>query len=310
MLPFLRKKRHGGWLTVLCRGGRIELAHVFRPDEGVPVVQMLEVFNDEGDIDSALARLRSERNLGNYQCVTLLDEQEYRLVLTENPSVPEDELLEALRWRLKDAVDFPVIDASIAVLQLVNDQPNSRMANVFVVAAPRVAVVTLMGRLTKAKLALEAVDIPETAIRNVAALFETENRGLGFLYLAPTFSSFVVTYRGEMLLSRRMDLSASQLLSADRARREQLIERLGLELQRTLDNFDRQFSFVSLSRIVIACAEEISEVLEKLVDCVYFPLDAMDLTTVMEFPAIPELRNPVWQAQCLLSIGAALRDEV
>jgi MSHA biogenesis protein MshI len=309
MLPFLRKKRHGGWLTVLCRSGRIELAHVVRPDEGAPVVQMLEVFNDEGDVDGALARLRAERKLDAYQCVTLLDEQEYRLVLTENPSVPEEELLEALRWRLKDAVDFPVVDASIAVLQLVNDQPNARMANVFVVAAPRVAVATLMGRLNKAKLGLEAVDIPETALRNVAALFETENRGLGFLYLAPNFSSFIVTYRGEMLLSRRMDLSASQLLSADKERREQLIERLGLELQRTLDNFDRQFSFVSLSRIVIACAEEIPEVLVKLGDCVYFPLQAMDLATVLEFPAIPELRNPVWQAQCLLSIGAALRDE-
>lgn len=308
MLPFLRKKRRDGWLTVLCRGGRIELAHIVRPAEGAPRVEMLEVFNDEGDVQAALGRLRAERGLNAYRCVTLLDEQAYRLVLSENPAVPEDELLEALRWRLKDVVDFPVVDAAMAVLHLVVNDENVRPSNLFVVAASRVAVASVMERLAKARLQLAAVDIPEMALRNVAALHEVENRGLGFLYLASTFSSFIVTYRGELLLSRRMDLSAAQLLAADPERRAHLIERLGLELQRTLDNFDRQFSFVSISRIVVACAEDLPEILSKLGECVYFPLQALDLSQVLDFPSIPELRNPTWQAQCLLGIGAALRE--
>ena len=308
MLPFLRKKRHGGWLTVQCRGGRVELAHVIRQTGESPEVRLLEVFEDGGDADAALARLRMERGLTAYRCVSLLDESDYRVILTENPAVPDEELNDALRWRLKDAVDFPVADAAIATLQLVGADDSVRLPNVFAVAAARAGIARLMQRLITARYDLQAVDIAETALRNVAALFAEPQRGLGFLYLGPTYSLFIVVYRGELLLARRMELSAAQLVSADPDRRVALIERLGLDLQRTLDNFDRQFSYVTLTRIVVACAEEVPEVLARLGDSLYFPLHAMDLAEVMQFPAIPELRRPVWQAQCLLSIGAALRE--
>lgn len=308
MLPFLKKKRPDGWLTVQCNGNRVELAHVLRRTGEKPLVRMLEVFGSEGDADSALARLRSEKHLGGHRCVSLLEAQDYRLTQTEAPSVPDEERAEAVRWRLKDMVDFSVADAAIAVVNLPTEQEGGRSPNVFAAAAPRSAVAALMARMAQAKLALEAIDIPEMAIRNVAALLETPNRGLGTLYIGHAGSLFVVTYRGELALSRRMDLSATQLLNADSDRRAQLIERLGLELQRTLDNFDRQFSFVSVSGLLYACVEDLPDVLEKLKDSVYFPIRALDLAEAMDFPAVPELRNPTWQAQCLLSLGAALRD--
>ena len=42
----------------------------------------------------------------------------------------------------------------------------------------------------------------------------------------------------------------------------------------------------------------------------YVPIEPLDLAQVMDFPAIPELKNSARQAQCLHIIGAALRDEV
>ena len=43
-----------------------------------------------------------------------------------------------------------------------------------------------------------------------------------------------------------------QLAKADLERKQQLFERIGLELQRSLDAFDRQYSFISLPRLLIA----------------------------------------------------------
>lgn len=308
MLPFLRKKLHDGWMTVLCRGGRIEIAHLVRVTGEKPLLRMLEVFADEGNLDDALIRLRAERGLDQYRCVALLEEHDYRLVLTENPGVPDEELTEALRWRLKEVVDFPVIDAAIAPLHLVSNHENVRPANLFAVAASRAAVSAQMTRMGKARLKLEAIDIPELAVRNIAVLHEKEGRGLGFLYLGASFSLLIVTFKGELMLSRRMEMTAGQLLAADPERRIQMIERLGLDVQRTMDNFDRQYGFVSVSHIVLASTEAVPDVLTRLGDSVYFPLQAMDLADVLDFPAIPELRNPVWQGQCLLSLGAALRE--
>jgi MSHA biogenesis protein MshI len=41
----------------------------------------------------------------------------------------------------------------------------------------------------------------------------------------------------------------------------------------------------------------------------YLPIETIDLANVMDFPAVPELKHPTRQAQCLLTIGAALRDD-
>ena len=308
MLPFLKKKQVDGWLTVHCNSGRVELAHVLRRTGDKPRIEMLEVFDGAGDLPAALLRLRNEKNLGSFRCVSLLAEHDYRLVLAEAPAVPDAERAEALRWRLKDMVDFPVADAALAVATLPTEQEGGRSQNVFVAAAPRSAVAALMTQMATARLTLAAIDIPEMAIRNVAALLETAQRGLGFIYIGTTGSLFIITYRGELALSRRMDISAKQLAAADADRRAQLLERLGLELQRTLDNFDRQFNFISVSGLVLACVEDLPDVFAKLKDSLYFPLSELDLNGAIDFAGVPELANPTWQAQCLLTLGAALRD--
>jgi hypothetical protein len=39
------------------------------------------------------------------------------------------------------------------------------------------------------------------------------------------------------------------------------------------------------------------------------PVETIDLGSVMDFPAVPELRYPERQSQCFAAIGAALRAE-
>ncbi|HLO64880.1 MAG TPA: hypothetical protein VK165_18110 [Azonexus sp.] len=86
-----------------------------------------------------------------------------------------------------------------------------------------------------------------------------------------------------------------------------MLERLALELQRTLDNFDRQYGFISVSRLLVASEFDCSGVVAALAENLYLPAQAADLTAVADFAAIPELRLAERQAQSLLAIGAALR---
>jgi MSHA biogenesis protein MshI len=237
--------------------------------------------------------------------VTLLDEGQYSVVQLETPAVPVEERAEALRWRLKDAVDFPVEGAALAVLDIPAD--GVRQPGVLAVAAAATVIGERMAVFQKAGLDLAAIDIPELAIRNVAALFEEANRGLAFVALSDGGCQLVISFRGELVLARRIDLTSGALAGADAERRQQLLERLALELQRTLDNFDRQYGYVSISRLILASEFDVRGVVAALAESLYLPVLAMDLAAVADFAGVPELQGLERQAQGLMAIGAAFR---
>ncbi|HEX6735647.1 MAG TPA: hypothetical protein VF096_12620 [Azonexus sp.] len=291
-------------MAVVRRRARLDLAHVIHGSGQRPRIEALDSFASDGE-DDALSRLAQARGLKKFRCVTLLGESDYRISQLEAPGVPAEERAQALRWRLKDVVDFPVEDAALDVVDIPTE--GGRQPLVLAVAAPRAAVGERMAGFHQARLRLEAIDIPEMAVRNVAALFEETNRGLAFLLLNDEESLFVITFRGELCLSRRIDMTALALAPDDAERRRQARERLALELQRTLDNFDRQFGFVSVSRLVVASERDSEGLTADLRENLYLPVLAMDLAEVADFTALPELRQAERQAQGLLAIGAALR---
>ncbi|WP_265948447.1 hypothetical protein [Dechloromonas sp. A34] len=292
-------------MAVVRQGDRLDLAHVIRAVGKSPEIRLCDSFRIEKDEADALSRLAQSRSLKRYRCASLLDERDYRIVQVEAPNVPAAERLQATRWRLKDQLDFAAESAALAVAEIPTE--GNRQANVFAVAAPAEVIGERMALFQEAKVPLEAIDIPEMAVRNVAALFEEENRGLAFLALSEGNGLLTITYRGELYLSRRIELSSAVLAGADDEKRGQLLERLALELQRTLDNFDRQYGFISVSRLLVASDHDCVGMVAALAGNLYLPVQAVDLAPVLDFTALPELRSLERQGQSLLAIGAALR---
>lgn len=312
MLPFLTGQRKPGWLALLPQGGRITLAHVVRSADSRPEVRLLDSFAVEKNEVDALQRLRVARQLKSYACTTLLGEADYNLSPLDAPAVPLAERKEALRWAIKEMVSYPVDSACIDVLDIPSvGMPPGRSAGVMVVSATEKSVLARVAAFEEAKIPLAVVDIPELAQRNVAALLEDENRGLAFLRIDENGMMLTLTFQGELIAVRRGETSTLQLNGSDAGLRARVRERLVLELQRSLDNFDRQYSHIPISKVVLACYPEVENLAAELGENTYVPVKAMDLSSVMSFPAIPELKNPQVQARNLLAIGAALRtDEV
>lgn len=305
MWPNIGVKFEAGWMSVVRHGDRIDLAHVICPVGKRPEIKLCDSFRIEKSEADALSRLGQSRGLKRYRCAVLLGESDYRLVQIDAPAVPAEERVQALRWRLKDVVDFPVDDAAIAVADIPTE--GGRQASVFAVVAPASVVGERMALFHEKKIPLEAIDIPEMAVRNVAVLFEEPNRGLAFLALTQGDSLLTITCGGELFLSRRIEIDSNALATADEERRRQILERLALELQRTLDNFDRQYGFISVSRLLVASEFDSAGTVAGLVENLYLPVQAADLATVADFAGLPELRSAERQAQSLLAIGAALR---
>lgn len=308
MLPFLSAQRKPGWLALLPQGGRLTLAHVVRSAGSRPEVKLLDSFAVERNEVEALIRLRTARQLKSYACTTLLGDAEYNVTQLDAPAVPVEERKEALRWAIKEMVGYPVESACIDVLDIPSiGMPPGRSAGVMVVSAAEKVVLARVAVFEEAKIPLAVVDIPELAQRNVAALLEDENRGLAFLRIDEGGMMLTLTFHGELIAVRRGETSTLQLNGTDADQRSRVKERLVLELQRSLDNFDRQYSHIPISKVVLACYPDVENLAAELGENTYVPVKAMDLSAVMSFPSVPELKNPQFQAKNLLAIGAALR---
>lgn len=309
MFSFLSSSRKPGWLAILSQEGKMTLAHVVRRPGGRPEVVRLDSFALESGEREALQRLKPISKLKAYRCTTLMREGDYNITQFDAPPVPKEERREALRWSLRDVVNFPVETACVDVLDVPGDGLPGRTASVLVVSAAERAVRARAAPFEDAHVPLEAIDVPELAQRNVAALLEDENRGLVFLRLDENGSMLTLTFRGELVAVRRTEMNTRQMLAGDLDQAGRVRERLVLELQRSLDNFDRQYSHIPVSKVVLAVHPQVEGLAAELAANVYVPVREMDLAAAVDFPNVPELRDPECQARNLLAIGAALRDD-
>lgn len=306
-LAFPRSLRPG-WLAVHSQQAALTLVHATRGPDGI-VVDLCRELDGGERAPEALPALRKSLGLEKFRCTTLLPVGNYQLIQTETPDVPREEWREALRWRLKDLLDYPAEEAVFDVADIPTEQyAPGRQRQCLVVAARRSQVLDHVQPLLSARLQLEAVDVAEMAQRNVAALFEEENRGLAFLAFDDSGGLLTVSFKGELYVSRHIDVYPAQMAGADDERRQQMFERVALEAQRTLDTFDRQYSFMTITRLKVALWPELAGMLESLRSSLYIPVDEVDLAEHMDLTACPELAQKATQARLIYAIGAALRD--
>ena len=106
---FLSKgRKQPGWLAIDVQPAQVDLVHVRRGVTGRPEIGLCDSYKVEGGAAETLARLRKEHKLDQYRCTTLLRFADYQLHLIDAPSVPRAELKNAVRWRVKDIIDYPL----------------------------------------------------------------------------------------------------------------------------------------------------------------------------------------------------------
>lgn len=238
----------------------------------------------EGGGAAPVDRIAKELRPEQFQCVTLLHPGEFQLLQIEAPAVPASELRSATRWRIKDMVDYHIDDATIDLLDIpLPESEAGRTHSMFAISARNEVIEACIRKFETAKIPLAAIDIPETAQRNIGTLYEEDERGVAVLYIEESTALLTVNYREELYLSRRIDLGLGDLRAAES--RAETINRLTLELQRTFDHFDRQFRFATTARLMVAPLPEEVGVTESLARDLGMPVTQIDLAEVLAFDA-------------------------
>jgi MSHA biogenesis protein MshI len=305
---FKRTSRDGGWVSITLSDKGVHIAQAKYVGTRPRVTRCS--FHSLTEVTAvALEKIRKEAQLDASRFTTLLSANEYQILMVDAPNVPIDELKTAIRWKIKDALSYHIDDATIDVLQIPTQKyGGDRPQSLYAVAASNETIRKRIALFEKARVELNVIDIPEMAQRNIAALFETEARGLVLLSFSDEGGLLTITCDGELFLARRIDITLGQLQDADVNLRKQYLDRVELEVQRSLDYFDRQFHHIPVSRMLIGAPDSLR--LDRvLADSLGLPVEKLDLAQGMDIVGVPELSDSEYACYALPALGAALRQE-
>ena len=114
---FTRRRRVGSQIGVFVTPDGVAAAQVSAAaPSGKPRLERC-VYEKRGAHDP-FARVVGRLPNRRAPTVSVLDPGGYRLLLVEAPDVPADELRAAVRWRIKDLIDFHIDDAVIDVFEM------------------------------------------------------------------------------------------------------------------------------------------------------------------------------------------------
>ena len=310
MRLFDSKARKSGWFCVNLLPDRVDVCHVLAAGKERPEIRLCDSYRKEGGDVATLERLRRELGLDRQRCTTLLKSGAYKVLQVEAPNVPEAEAKSAVRWSLKDLIDYPVETATIdAVFIPPAEGASGRPQQMLAVAAKNDVIAASVKPFNDADIPLEVIDIPELAQRNVAQRLELPGRALALLAFDEQGGLLTFTSHGELYQHRRIDISLASFAGASPESRRGLYDRLVLELQRSLDHFDRQFRTITVAKVMVTPVPGAEDMREHLAANLDVPVALIHLSELFDFPHIPELHEDARQAQCLQLIGAALREE-
>ena len=289
--------------------GRVDVASVQIRTDSLPQVLALESYERGSNDLEALKRLGARYKSLSGPCSSLLASGDYQLLQMEIPGTGSDKpLRERLSEKLGEQLEQPLTNFTYDALRIPTEAFSpGRAQSAYVVVAGNAVIAPRVQLFHHAKLKLTTIDIPELAQRNIAALSETKDRALAFLSFDQNDGLLTFTCNGELYMARRVEVGLKQLLTDDLDRRSNFFDRIGLEVQRSMDNFDRQYGFLPIARLLLGPQPGAQPLQGYLRDYLSIDVDVLDLCEVLDISLIPELKDSARQAQCLITLGAALR---
>jgi MSHA biogenesis protein MshI len=271
-----------------------------------------------GAQQSALAAAVQEHGLKGAACTVVLPADRYSLRQIDTPEVHPDELREAVRWTIRDLIDFSAADAIIDLFE-VPEASGRPAGRIYVVAARKSIVKDVRSLVEPAGLDLRVIEISELALRNVAALLPEDFRGAGLLWAEEGLGILVMCRDRSLYLARHFDCPLEILAEAEsdpeakkqRARGwidpEALLETAFLETQRSLDYYERQLGQGTPEVLYVGPLPPGGDsLIAHLGRNLPIPVRAIELETLISTPVPLGIEVT---SRCLTTIGAALRRE-
>ncbi len=295
-----------GIVGVCQEPGGMAVAHVLLRGEAAPQLTACDFLSgDAGQQPALLQGWLKKVGLTGSRAVFSLAVDDYQMLQIAPPEVPDSELRDAVRWQIRDLIDFPLEEAVVDVFQVPRDTRREGARTAYVVVARQNLLRQKVALLKDTKLKLQAIDIPELVLRNMGNLLPGADRGVALLYFGLDSGQIIICRDGKLCLARSINIGA-EALRFDAPYWQDMVDSVALEVQRSFDFFESNFSQPSIGSLTLAPlgfdSAELMVNIGKALGIAVKPLELAELLDCQVLPDRPE--------QSLLAIGAALRMEM
>jgi len=243
-----------------------------------------------------------ENRLYGIHCNLVLSPDCYSSQLLEKPAVDDRELAEAMRWKVKDMLDYSLEDAVIDVFEFPEDALRGKPALVNVVAARKALIKELIQLVKASGLRLQSIDITELALRNLVHPVAEPDQVVALVLMRETTGMVLLVKNDTVYFSRRLNADMQGL--SDPAERDRIGQQLALEVQRSMDYFESQMGQKAPRSLLVSAAINEPELINHLGDIL-----GVDITNIPE-QSIGISDDQLAGSHSLVACGGAMRKRV
>jgi len=270
--------------------------------------EFIEAISPES-LNSQFSELVARFGLAEYECHLVLTGEHYRRVNVEAPAVAEHEIIEALRWKVNELIDFPIEKAVIDYYKVPMPMRANSSNMLEVIASPIDVLKGYVKQCTDLGLEPSIIDIQETTLRNLAVHTPENEHGIAMLYLTAFSAMLLIQKSGTLYVSRKIDVGYQQLGLEDAFSNDcptvNVHRKLALEIQRSLDYVESYYKIAAISVLgIIPLAEHSQNLLDSLDQNLGVAARMFDITQMI---ACDIALNARTQSFCAPVLGATLR---
>jgi MSHA biogenesis protein MshI len=255
----------------------------------------------------AVKRVAAGKLLRGARLVVLLAPGQYDVHQVPAPAVPDDELRDALRWQLRANLAYPADEAVLDFIRL--PQATRGKPALLVFTAHKPVVHAAVAPFVDNGVAVDAVDVPEFAQRNLARLAATATTSAWIGFERET-CLLTAHSDGELAFARRMLLPGAPAADADgSAAAHHLAERVTVQTQRTLDLFERQSGLPPVTEIIVGPHRHVEIVAAALAERTGLAVSCFDPQAWFDVGDAAASGGRESARRALAAIGAALRED-
>lgn len=286
---------------------RYQLEHV----DFAPVTSLNEM-------ESALSHWVREFNVRDSETNFVLALSQANILLTEAPEVEDKELNQAMRWKLKDSSEVDLEKSIVDVFPIPGQRERGRQPMAYVVTAEKGLLKKYIALVEKNNLDLKSIDITALAQRNIASRLPEDENGVAFLSLYTNSGLLSLSRKGDLYLARDLDVGYKSFASETEASLEgnlqveglpsatqQTLEQIVLEVQRSMDYYERYFAQPPIQALVLApLPTPVPGLVDEISNQLGMKVRELDINDILD------VQHPVehsLQCKYLPAIGAALR---
>lgn len=276
-----------------------------------------------------LAQWVHQYDLKNARTNLVLDSSRTRLLLTEAPEVAEAELVQAMHWQLKENPEIDIENAIMDCFSIPGQRDRGRQPMAYVVSARKEELRPLVELCSRVGLDLRSIDIAAMTQRNIASLLAEDELGIAMLTFSETQGLLSLSRNGDLFLARDIDVGIRDLLPGNAQpsneqglqlasdvvadSRDHLLEMIVLEIQRSMDYYERYFAQPPIQTLALApLPQEVTDLSEYIASQLGMKVREIDLNRFVLGSKSATADAPInlplsEQHEYLNAIGAVMR---